>query len=393
MLGLQTWSERLARGLLARHDARGVVLFALGVWPPLIVLWIGQSMALLGWAGVGAFHRPVLAAVHGALSALLVWQGRQVWRAWPLRSAPPPPDLASKMLWPSLVGTSLLCGAYGWTDTPMPMVFMVQLVLARALFRWDQMRSATLFALLSMAVGVVVNWVGAGLSLLAEPVYTGGAMSPWWTAWTRAVFAAAWLPYMLMLLFYADVLQRRQRELEQLGRTDALTGLLNRRAFMERLAREAHRQARNGRPLTLVMFDIDHFKCVNDRHGHPAGDEVLSTFAGILKDCTREHVDAAGRWGGEEFVLLLPETDLVGGERVAAKVCAALRATAFVAEGQGFRVTASAGLAPVAQGHVEPALRAADQCLYQAKRAGRDRVRGGRSEMVPEGTRRGPDAD
>lgn len=387
----QTLSARVARGLVRRQDARGVVLFALGVWPQLAVLWWAQSAALLGWAGADAFHRPVLIGVHLALSALLAWQGLQVGRAWPLRTVAPPPGLVAKMLVPSLVGSALLTVTYGPTDTPMPMVFMAQLVLARALFSWAQMRLATVLALSCLAGGVLAVWAGLAVPLLAGPVYAGGAMNPWWTGWTRIVFAAAWLPYMAMMLFYAEVLQRRQRELETLGRTDALTGLLNRRAFMERLAREAHRQARSGRPLTLVMFDIDHFKCVNDRHGHPAGDEVLAAFARILKACTRDRVDAAGRWGGEEFVLLLPETDLMGAERVASKVCAALRHASFEADERAFRVTASAGVSQVELGLVDAALRAADRCLYDAKRSGRDRVRGGVSTEVPGGTNDRPD--
>lgn len=372
--------EQLAQGLLVHRDAHGVLLFVLGSWPMLAVLWLLQTIALLGDAGTRHFHRPGLLVVHAALTGLmgwLLWMARLAWVR--RRTEGDQPVLVRRTVMPTVLGVTLLGLAYGLTDTPMAMVLMAQLMLARAVFSWAQLRRAVISALcLVVLVGLERLVSGRDLSpMLRAPIFAGGAMAGWWQVWTRVTFVTALGPYAAMMFFYAGVFARRQRALETLVSTDGLTGLLGRRVLLERLAREAHRQARSGRPLTVVMFDIDHFKLVNDRHGHPAGDEVLATFGRMLRENTREHVDTAARYGGEEFVLLLPETELAGGERVAAKVCARLRAHPFTAAGTVFHVTASAGVAQVVGGQGDAALRLADARLYDAKRAGRDRVVGG----------------
>jgi diguanylate cyclase (GGDEF)-like protein len=123
-----------------------------------------------------------------------------------------------------------------------------------------------------------------------------------------------------------------------------------------------------------VLFDVDHFKQVNDRWGHPMGDQVLARIGQLLKAHTRDQVDTAARYGGEEFVLLLPETGVNEACLVAEKIAARLRQERFGAEGQGFGVTQSVGIAQVVEGDVHRALRVADRNLYQAKQAGRDRM-------------------
>lgn len=165
------------------------------------------------------------------------------------------------------------------------------------------------------------------------------------------------------------------RRLEELARTDGLTGCLNHRAFHERLADELARAERYGGPLTLLLLDVDRFKQVNDLHGHPCGDEVLLRLAGVLRSSARA-ADAAGRVGGEEFALLLPQTGPAEAEALAER----LRAEVAALPGP-VPVTVSVGLssfpAPAATGR--ELLRQADEALYDAKRAGRDRVRAYRS--------------
>lgn len=384
------WLQRLAHSLVAHHDARGVLLFVMGAWPMLAVLWVMQTVALLGVAGTQHVHRPWLLAVHGALSALMAWLLGVAWCAWTRRwRAPAQPGLVRWTVWPGVLGVTALGLAYGLTDTPMAMVLMAQIVLARSVFTWAQLRPAVVAAFVLVAV-VGLDRLGPGQDLspmLRAPVFSGEPMAPWWLWWTRITFAVAIGPHTAMMFFYAGVIARRQRALETLVSTDGLTGLLNRRAFLERFEREAHRQARSGRPLTLLMVDIDRFKLVNDRHGHPAGDSVLAEFGRVLREHTRERVDTAARYGGEEFLLLLPETDLAGGERVAAKVCDHLRQHTFQIDGAAFHVTASVGVAQVVEGHAEAALRLADNNLYDAKRAGRDRIVGG--VATPEAVRTG----
>ena len=117
---------------------------------------------------------------------------------------------------------------------------------------------------------------------------------------------------------------RQHRTVEQQALVDSLTGLANRRLCTAALEKELARAKRFGEPLTLVLADIDDFKRINDRWGHPTGDEVLKAFAGRLQESVRE-IDLAGRWGGEEFALLLPGTDLEGGRRLAERIRQLLR--------------------------------------------------------------------
>jgi diguanylate cyclase (GGDEF)-like protein len=127
-------------------------------------------------------------------------------------------------------------------------------------------------------------------------------------------------------------------------------------------------------PLSVVMIDVDHFKRVNDAHGHPAGDAVLERLGTLIRQSLRQDIDLGGRMGGEEFALLLPETDLSGAQTVALKLRDAMREECFEHGGQVFNVTISAGVAEVHGDQGTQALRVADERLYRAKALGRDRV-------------------
>lgn len=170
-------------------------------------------------------------------------------------------------------------------------------------------------------------------------------------------------------------LARTHAELERLARTDPLTGLANRRRFMEALEQEVDRWERYGRPLSLVAMDLDHFKSVNDTHGHAAGDDVLRQAAQALHSVCRD-VDLAARMGGEEFCLLLPETDTTGARIVAERVRERMAGTEHRSPaGETFRVTASLGVATAKRGASgEALLQAADEALYRAKGEGRNQV-------------------
>jgi diguanylate cyclase (GGDEF)-like protein len=140
-----------------------------------------------------------------------------------------------------------------------------------------------------------------------------------------------------------------------------------------RLHRMVEQQERSGTPLSVVLADLDRFKDVNDAHGHAIGDEALRTFADVLRETVRES-DVAGRWGGEEFLLLLPGADEDGAAQLAERVRARLSARS-VAGAPDLRLTASFGVAEyVPESGPEPLVRAADRALYRAKRGGKDRV-------------------
>ena len=174
---------------------------------------------------------------------------------------------------------------------------------------------------------------------------------------------------------------RLHRIVERQALVDGLTGLANRRQCEETLASELARVERFGGALALVVADLDWFKDVNDRYGHPSGDAVLREFAALLQESLRE-IDLAGRWGGEEFLLILPGTDLAGGAQVAERIRLALAGRIVLsADGTPIPVTASFGVAatPPATATAAELFSAADGALYEAKRNGKNRV-----ETAPE---------
>jgi diguanylate cyclase (GGDEF)-like protein len=176
---------------------------------------------------------------------------------------------------------------------------------------------------------------------------------------------------------------RLHRIVEKQARIDELTGLANRRHFEEQLAAEMARVGRFGGPLAVVLADLDDFKDVNDRFGHPVGDVVLREFARALEEAIRE-IDIAARWGGEEFVLMLPGTDLAGAARVAERARAVLGGRVVVsADGDPIRVTASFGVAAYPEAaSADQLLETADAALYEAKRTGKNRVASRASRSV-----------
>jgi diguanylate cyclase (GGDEF)-like protein len=160
---------------------------------------------------------------------------------------------------------------------------------------------------------------------------------------------------------------------ERQALVDGLTGLANRRACADALHAETARAERLDTPLSVVLADLDGFKDVNDVHGHPVGDEVLRAFADVLRETLRES-DVAGRWGGEEFLLLLPGADEEGAAQLAERVRVVLAAR-HISGARDLRVTASFGVAEYTPGSgTEQLVGAADTALYRAKRAGKDRV-------------------
>jgi two-component system cell cycle response regulator len=170
-----------------------------------------------------------------------------------------------------------------------------------------------------------------------------------------------------------DQLRDRNATLDRVSRTDALTGLYNRRHLDEELTRRHADARRHREPLCVLLLDIDHFKDINDTHGHPVGDEVLQGFANRLSEQLRLG-DIAGRWGGEEFLIILPRTDLAGGTEVAQRIRAATDTSPIAAGGQRIPVTVSGGCSQGPGASPEDLIRGADTCLYQAKAAGRNTV-------------------
>lgn len=173
----------------------------------------------------------------------------------------------------------------------------------------------------------------------------------------------------------AAELSRQKDAAEQLARTDSLTGLANRRAFDEVAQREVQLAHRYDTPLTLILTDLDHFKTINDRFGHFGGDEVLKNFAQVLHASTRS-VDLIGRWGGEEFVVLMPGTTLEEACHAAERMRLAAADTPTQVDGKSCDYTASFGVTSfrAATPTLVDLICRADAALYRAKRNGRNRV-------------------
>ncbi|WP_343594262.1 GGDEF domain-containing protein [Paracidovorax wautersii] len=175
--------------------------------------------------------------------------------------------------------------------------------------------------------------------------------------------------------FYYDTVRRAEEQLQAQAATDPLTGLSNRRNLIARAERTLAEARQAGRPTALVIADIDHFKRINDRYGHDAGDQVLVSIGARLLRASRAH-DVVARWGGEEFLILLPDTSAEAAQILAERVRSAV-AEAPIEHHAGGRIeaTLSLGVCEVGAGEsMTSAIARADRALYRSKDAGRDRV-------------------
>lgn len=209
-------------------------------------------------------------------------------------------------------------------------------------------------------------WVLNETDLYAPFIY--GAFS-WSSQISRMIM-------LLMAALVSAIVVARTQELLRLSTRDALTGLFNRGYLHDRLNAEISRAKRSGRPLTVAMIDVDHFKSFNDRHGHAAGDLALRVIAGALRTSLRK-TDIVGRYGGEEFVIAMPDTDRDAGGRKLEEVRQLIASTAIETKsGQPLTVTISGGVAafPVDGAGEEELMAVADARLFQAKGAGRNRI-------------------
>jgi diguanylate cyclase (GGDEF)-like protein len=213
---------------------------------------------------------------------------------------------------------------------------------------------------------------GAVLAVWALLVLSGFATTP---PMESMAYAAGYL--LLIVNGFGFILMSKQRDdarMERLATTDDLTGLLNRRAFFARAEAARLLSLRMRQPITLLMFDIDHFKQLNDRFGHATGDEALVKFAATCGDALREH-DILGRLGGEEFALALPGTDLDGAIHAAERLRLGVVDTRLLTCGNSYTMTVSIGVVLIDPDEdLATALARADHALYEAKRNGRNRV-------------------
>ena len=218
-------------------------------------------------------------------------------------------------------------------------------------------------------------WIGASGGTLT--VFSPGPMQ------ALIYFAAYFLLIANGLGFLLLSKQKDERQLRALATTDSLTGLVNRYGFMHAAERARSQATRTRKPLTLMMIDIDHFKGLNDRHGHATGDEALRVFAQVAERTLRKY-DLMGRLGGEEFAVLMPGTAILEAIEAAEGLRLAVAAAAVGVADGSYHMTVSIGVAQLLQAEtVGEALVRADRALYRAKRNGRDRVEAHAWHLAP----------
>jgi diguanylate cyclase (GGDEF)-like protein len=223
---------------------------------------------------------------------------------------------------------------------------------------------------------------GISVSIPIKEVYSKMRTNRLYTAGAALLVLSlllATLTYITMRFMRA--LKESELKLVEMAATDSLTGTLNRRAGMMRIEEELSRQKRSGEQISCLMLDIDHFKKVNDTYGHQAGDTVLARFAAVLRDSLRKH-DIICRYGGEEFIVLLPETDLESAIVTAQKICDCTHKNSTTYRDTGIIVTVSIGVAQLQQDEsVDSLIWRADEALYHAKSSGRNCVKAAIQEL------------
>jgi diguanylate cyclase (GGDEF)-like protein len=234
----------------------------------------------------------------------------------------------------------------GWIDG-LPLLVFVSISRAEILSDWSHLASVIILAVVVLSAGLVTLTL-----LLAREVHRKMKVD--------------------------QQLLSANAQLAELARTDGLTGLLNRRGFDESLSREWRRCHRNGKPISLMMIDADHFKVFNDRFGHQSGDGVLRALGTCILGRIRRPGDVAARYGGEEFAVVLPDTDLAGASKVAETIRAGVEALVIPHGAEApVVVTVSIGVSFAAAGgpaSADDLVAAADAALYESKATGRNRV-------------------
>ena len=374
-MSFDTSTLYLVSTLLAAMLGAMLVFFGRQENIPALKWWGGAyllgSAAVATWtvaaAALGEVASLALTAI-GFLSSGIVWNAARVFQG-------------RKPIWPGLVLGALVWVATMTTLAPQDAV--LRLVMGASIVAvyaaltaselWAERRRAMQRGWPAVAIPVLHGCV------LLLPILLGSYLRPhdsnfgnsiWVTIFSVELVLYAIGTVFVIFMLVSDRVVALHKNAASM---DPLTGLLNRRGFSEACARVIEREANAGRPVSVMIFDIDHFKSINDRFGHPAGDEILKLFSVVIGASLRLS-DLSGRIGGEEFAALLP-CPLEEGVIVAERVREAFEASGITCEEGAVDTTVSIGVAGGPAGtELEVLLAAADTALYQAKRTGRNRV-------------------
>jgi diguanylate cyclase (GGDEF)-like protein len=273
----------------------------------------------------------------------------------------------------TLAAFTLVIGPFA---SPGWIAFLGGSVTGYVLFaRWLSITGIALYSVLVIGGAAILG--GGAVPTTLAPAYAFEGLDAETVTRRGAATIGLFALTFSVIVFVVDRWRAREAGYQRLASVDALTGLTNRRHFHEIAERELPRARRYDTPLALILVDLDHFKLINDAHGHLVGDRALVHAATLLASALRE-TDVIARHGGEEFAVLLPMTDRDGAAEVAERCRRRLADTPLVTDGAGpIKVTASFGVTGCAGsrcGSLDDLLREADAALYRAKHAGRDRV-------------------
>lgn len=367
----------LERFIISSTPAWRVLLAVFSSTPFFLIVLFGHGWALAApaiRAGLNPDVMLMLQAVLALASVLNIGLGCWLWprRQWP---QPVPAETLLVCLSIGLVYTFITIAA-GIFTAGTNLVLLGVLAIGLLLFDVKPMWITYLICLSALILSDLGFHVGLWpyAPALTDRVFDGREPVWWFAIWREFIFITGYVVLLSLMLLLMDRLDAVLSKLRRLSYTDGLTGLANRRRFMEVLHNEVARQARTGQVMSVVLIDVDHFKRVNDEHGHAVGDEVLRALGRLLMGCVRSPTDLASRLGGEEFALLLPDTRTEQADAVCKRLREQLAAQYF-GEGEArFRITLSMGLVECVGQDAEQVLRQADQLLYRAKSLGRDRV-------------------
>ena len=340
----------------------------------------GQAMLLLAagllglalrgmipdWISIAVANAMIISAMVLAMRSLRLFLGRapRDLLGWSLVLLLFPYLLAFSAIWPSNVARTVAMSA------AIAFIGVRCALLVRRHIPGQCRLSCRFTELVFWALAAVTLARAAGTLLARTP----DVMQP------DALNAATFLAYAAFIMISTlgvmwMEIETLQAELVHAAHYDSLTGMYNRGIFLAECEREVSRCARGGAAFSLAIFDLDRFKQVNDRYGHPAGDQALKAFADVLRSGIRKH-DTVGRYGGEEFALLMPQTGKDTAVRVAERIRRALEARGVRVDAGRIEVTVSAGIATygIDGEDWDTLLSAADTALYEAKNGGRNRV-------------------
>ena len=251
-----------------------------------------------------------------------------------------------------------------------------------SIFLWAFILPVACFSVMGRKKGMAVTIIYFFLNLLLMTASEQIMLSKPYTSFVVIRFSIVYIILTFIIYYYEssqqmliNYIQHEKEEFAKASKQDPLTGLYNRREMWARMEIERERQLRMSKPFTVVIGDIDNFKDVNDKFGHDSGDYVLVTLAKLMKDMVRG-IDFTARWGGEEFLIMLVETDLDDGQNVAERIRRKIESTKFEYNDVTIPITMTFGLSVYkgASDDIEACIKRADQALYKGKYQGKNKV-------------------